>query len=124
MPIIIDENHIGSGLSFDGTNLTATGGGGGGGHETVTASATISTDDANYFVDATSAAVTLTVDAALTRFTVYDSHEQFALNNCTVDFGGGSTKVMSTDGEFMVFFKDATDAWRFMSLGIASTGAV
>ncbi len=93
-------------------------------HEAITASGPLSQGGANYFVDTTEGAITLTVAADVTNFRVYDSHINFSLNNCTLDFGGGSTKVMNLDGEIMAFFKDANDAWRFISESVGSGGAV
>lgn len=93
------------------------------GYEVVSSSSTIDKDNINYLVNTTSAAVTLTVDSSLTHFIVYDSHANFAANNCTVDFGGGTSRTMSLDGEFMLFYKDGS-TWRLMSLGVASVGAV
>lgn len=90
----------------------------------ITTSQTISENNANYFVDTSSGAITLTVDSSLNHFTVYDSHFNFSLNNCTVDFGSSTTKVLSTEGEIVVFFKDNTNAWRFISKSIGSGGSV
>lgn len=93
------------------------------GYEVVSSSSSITHDNVHYMVNTTSAAVTLTVDSSLTHFIVFDSHSNFALNNCTVDFGGMTSKVLSNDGEFVLFHKDGS-AWRFNSLGIGNTGSV
>lgn len=93
-------------------------------NDPITSSASIDDDGACYYVDTSEGAVTLTVGATTTAFTVYDSHFNFGMNNCTVDFGGGNTKVMDLDGEIMTFFKDSTDAWRYISVGVGSGGEV
>ena len=93
-------------------------------HDAITSSATINDNDASYFVDTTGGAVTLTVGSDMTHFVVYDSHFNFGANNCTVDFGGGSTKVMSLDGEIMTFFQDSSDNWRYVSVSVGSGGSV
>lgn len=92
--------------------------------EAITATGPVSFNGASYFVNTTEGAITLTVNSEMTFFTVYDSHFNFALNNCTVDFGGGTTRVMSLDGEIMTFFKDADDNWRYISVSVGSGGAV
>lgn len=122
MPAHLHEDHVGTGLSFNGTTLTASGGGPT--RENFTSTGTLTTDGAACFVDTSQGAITVTAGAALTFFTVYDSHFNFALNNCTVDFGGGTTRVMSLDGEIMTFFKDDLDAWRYISVSVGSGGAV
>lgn len=93
-------------------------------YDVLTSSATIDANNANYMVDTTEGAATLTVDSSMTHFTVYDSHFNFSMNSCTVDFGGGSTKVISLDGEIMTFFKDADENWRYISVGVGSGGPV
>ena len=93
-------------------------------HVPITATGPLDAGGGHYFVNTTEGAITLTVAADVTFFTVYDSHSNFALNNCTIDFGGAITRVMNVDGEVMTFFKDSLDAWRFMSIGIATGGAV
>lgn len=93
-------------------------------HQAITATGPLDAGGGHYFVNTTEGVITLTVAASVTYFTVYDSHFNFALNNCTIDFGGGSTRVMNLDGEIMTFFKDANDNWRYISIGVGSGGAV
>ena len=92
-------------------------------YDLIASNTTIDQDNGNYYVNTSESAVTLTIDNSVTHFTVFDSYFNFGANNCTVDFGGGTTKVMSLDGEVMVFFKDGA-AWRFISVAIGNGGAV
>lgn len=93
-------------------------------HQAITASGPLTDGGTHYFVNTSEGAITLTVGANVTFFTILDSHFNFALNNCTIDFGGGSTRIMNVDGEIMTFFKDAGDSWRYISVSIGSGGAV
>ena len=97
---------------------------GGATHEAVTSSTNVNNNGENLFVDTSEGAITLTVQSGVNFFTVYDSHFNFGANNCTVDFGGGSTRVMNLDGEIMTFFRDANDAWRYISVSVGSGGSV
>lgn len=112
-------------FSKDGGGLwTVISSGGGPTYDALTSGATITDDGGWYMVDTKQGAATLTVGGSMTFFTVFDSHFNFSSDNCTVDFGGGSTRVMSLDGEIMTFFKDSGDAWRYISVGVGSGGAV
>lgn len=97
---------------------------GGGDYVVVTSSSTASENNASYFVDTTSGAITLTVGSGVDHFTVYDTHYSFATNNCTVDFGSSTTRVISVDGEIITFFKDASNSWRYLSVSVGNGGSV
>ena len=120
MPDHLHVDHVGTGLNWDGSTLSATGGGD---YVNVESTQTINTNDASYMVNTTDGAITITAGTGVDHFTVFDANSNFAMNNCTVSVGG-DTKVLSVDGEFVTFFKDEDDDWRYMSLGVANTGAV
>lgn len=86
-------------------------------HEAITASAQISQGGVSYFVDTVEGPITLTVADSVKHFTIHDSGLNFALNNCTVDFGGGLTNVLNSRGEMAVFFKDSADVWHVRGFG-------
>ena len=86
-------------------------------HETITASGQISQGGVSYFVDTIEGPITLTVADSVKHFTIHDSGLNFALNNCTVDFGGGLTSVLNSRGEMAVFFKDSADVWHVRGFG-------
>ena len=88
------------------------------------ASANATVNNASYFVETSANAVTLVAGSSLDHLTVFDSHFNFGANNCTVNLPGGFARVMNVDGEIMVFFKDTPTTWRFVSIGIGSSGVV
>ena len=83
----------------------------------VNASQTISHGGLTYFVDTIDGPITLTVADGVSFFTIHDSGLNFALNNCTVDFGGGLTSVLDSRGEMAVFYNDAGDVWHVRGFG-------
>ena len=116
MPKHVHEGHVGTGLQLDSsgivslTNQPSL-------HYAVTADGTISHSGATYLVDTLNSAITLTVDDSVVFFTIHDSGLNFALNNCTVDFGGGLTSVLDARGEMAVFFKDSAGTWHLRGFG-------
>ena len=86
-------------------------------HEVITMDGKISQNGATYFVDTLTQPITLTVDDKMTFFTIHDCGLNFALHNCTIDFGGGLTSVLDAKGEMAVFFKDSNDVWFIRGFG-------
>lgn len=86
-------------------------------HEAITASGQISQGGVSYFVDTIEGPITLTVADSVKHFTIHDSGLNFALNNCTVDFGGGLTSVLDSRGEMAVFFKGSANVWHVRGFG-------
>lgn len=86
-------------------------------HEVVTMDGQISRNGATYFVDTLTQPITLIVDDEMTFFTIHDCGLNFALHNCTVDFGDGLTSVLDAKGEMAVFFKDSNDDWFIRGFG-------
>lgn len=116
MPKHVHQGHLGAGLQLESsgivslTNQPTL-------HYAITESETISHNAATYFVDTLGGAITLTVDDAVRFFTIHDSGLNFALNNCTVDFGGGLRSVLDSRGEMGVFYKDSADVWFLRGFG-------
>ena len=86
-------------------------------HEVIAMDGQISRNGATYFVDTLTQPITLTVDDEMTFFTIHDCGLNFALHNCTIDFGDGLTSVLDAKGEMAVFFRDSDGVWFIRGFG-------
>lgn len=85
--------------------------------EVITADGTVSRSGCTYFVDSIGGPITLTVAEGVTFFIIHDAGLNFALHNCTVDFGGGLTSILDAKGEMAIFYKDTNDVWFLRGFG-------